>query len=94
MPDALSALTAMEAAERIAGGELSAEDYVGACLQRIAALEGQVRAFAHIDAEHALRQARTLDEHQRNGKPLGLLHGLPVAIKDIFDTADCAKPAR
>jgi Asp-tRNA(Asn)/Glu-tRNA(Gln) amidotransferase A subunit family amidase len=96
MPDVLSALTAMEAAERIAGGELSAEDYVGACLQRIAALEGQVRAFAHIDAEHALRQARMLDEHQRNGKPLGLLHGLPVAIKDIFDTADypteCGSP--
>ena len=88
MPDVLSALTAMEAAERIAGGELSAEDYVGACLQRIAALEGQVRAFAHIDAEHALRQARTLDERQRNGMPLGPLHGLPVAIKDIFDTVD------
>lgn len=96
MVEALTVLSAMEAAERIAGGEISAEDYVGACLQRIAALEEQVHAFIHIDAEHALRQARALDAHQRAGRPLGPLHGLPVGIKDIFDTADypteCGSP--
>lgn len=92
----LAGLTAMEAAERIAGGELSAEDYVGACLQRIAATDDKLHAFVHLDPDLALAQARALDERQRAGKPLGPLHGLPVAIKDIFDTADypteCGSP--
>ena len=47
----LTALTAIEAAERIAGGELSAEEYVGACLERIAAVDDKVHAFAHLDPE-------------------------------------------
>jgi len=92
----LAELTAIEAAERIAGGELSAEDYVGACLQRIAAADGTLHAFAHLDPDAALAQAHALDERQRDGLPLGPLHGVPVAIKDIFDTADypteCGSP--
>ena len=97
MSDARSTgLTALEAAGRIAGGEMSAEDYIGACLQRIAAVEDKVHAFVHLDADAALRQARALDECRRNGKPLGALHGVPVGIKDIFDTADypteCGSP--
>src|SRR5487761_2739879 len=97
MSDARSTgLTALEAAGRIAGGEMSAEDYIGACLQRIAAVEDKVHAFVHLDADAALRQARALDERRRNGKPLGALHGVPVGIKDIFDTADypteCGSP--
>lgn len=92
----LTTLTAIEAAERIGGGELSAEQYVGACLERIAAIDDKVRAFAHLDPEVALAQARTLDERRRNGQPIGPLHGVPVAIKDIFDTADykteCGSP--
>ena len=97
MSDAhLAGLTALEAAERIAGGDLSAADYVDACLARIEATDGKVRAFIHLDPEEALRQARALDERRRNGKPLGPLHGVPVAIKDIFDTADypteCGSP--
>jgi Asp-tRNA(Asn)/Glu-tRNA(Gln) amidotransferase A subunit family amidase len=92
----LTTLTAIEAAERIAGGEMSAEDYIGACLKRIATIEDKVRAFAHLDPKDALAQARALDEHRRNGQPIGLLHGVPVAIKDIFDTADykteCGSP--
>ena len=97
MSDAhLAGLTALEAAERIAGGDLSAADYVDACLARIEATDDKVRAFIHLDPEEALRQARALDERRRNGKPLGPLHGVPVAIKDIFDTADypteCGSP--
>ena len=89
-------LTAIEAAERIAGGEISAEEYTGACLDRIAEVDGQVHAFAQLDPEEALSQARALDERRRNGHSLGALHGVPVAIKDIFDTADykteCGSP--
>jgi Asp-tRNA(Asn)/Glu-tRNA(Gln) amidotransferase A subunit family amidase len=97
MSDARSTgLTALEAAGRIAGGDMSAEDYIGACLQRIKEVDGKVHAFVHLDADAALRQARALDERRRNGKPLGALHGVPVGIKDIFDTADypteCGSP--
>ena len=97
MPDTeLTALSAIEAAELIAAGELTSEAYVGACLDLIAAMDEDVRAFVHLDADAALAQARTLDERQRDGEPLGALHGVPVAIQDIFDTADypteCGSP--
>jgi Asp-tRNA(Asn)/Glu-tRNA(Gln) amidotransferase A subunit family amidase len=92
----LVALTAIEAAELIAGGELSAESYVGACNERIAAIESTIHAFAHHDPADALMQARALDERRRGGASIGPLHGIPVAIKDIFDTADykteCGSP--
>src|SRR5215472_9184535 len=86
--DGLTALTATEAAAEIARGAVSAEDYVRACLDRIEGLDGEIKAFAHLDREHALAQARALDERRIQGHPLGPLHGVPVAIKDIIDTAD------
>jgi len=89
-------LTAVEAVAAIARGACSAEDYLRACLARIDALEGEVRAFAHLDAGYALEQARALDQHRLSGRAIGPLHGLPVAIKDIVDTADfpteCGSP--
>jgi Asp-tRNA(Asn)/Glu-tRNA(Gln) amidotransferase A subunit family amidase len=92
----IAKLTAIEAAEQIARGSISAEDYTRACLQRIEAGEGKVHAFVHHDPQNALTQARTLDERRRSGQPAGLLHGIPVGIKDIFDTADypteCGSP--
>src|SRR6185437_16095438 len=84
------------AAAEIARGLLSAEELTRACLERIAAAEGEVQAFVHLDPEHALQQARALDRHKGEGRPIGPLHGVPVAIKDIFDTADypteCGSP--
>jgi Asp-tRNA(Asn)/Glu-tRNA(Gln) amidotransferase A subunit family amidase len=67
---------------------MSAEDYTRACLERIAAVESEVQAFTHLDPEHALAQARALDQRKANGERIGPLHGIPVGIKDIFDTAD------
>jgi Asp-tRNA(Asn)/Glu-tRNA(Gln) amidotransferase A subunit family amidase len=84
----MTTLTASQAAAEIASGAISAEEFTGACLKRIAAVEGEVQAFAHLDPEHALSQARALDRQKRDGGPVGALHGIPVAIKDIFDTAD------
>ncbi|MDO9411296.1 MAG: amidase [Pseudolabrys sp.] len=84
----MTELTAVEAADAIAQGLASAEDYTAACLQRIADVDGEVHAFVHIDAEHALEQARALDRLKREGGRIGPLHGVPVGIKDIFDTAD------
>jgi Asp-tRNA(Asn)/Glu-tRNA(Gln) amidotransferase A subunit family amidase len=86
--DGLVTLTATEAAAEIARGAVSAEDYSRACLDRIDAAEREIRAFAHLDREHVLAQARALDERRAQGRPIGALHGIPVAIKDIIDTAD------
>src|SRR5262249_13508944 len=88
MADELVNLTASEAAAEIARGAISAQDYVRACLDRIEALDGEIRAFAHLDREHALAQARALDERRAQRRSLGPLHGIPVAVTDIIDTAD------
>lgn len=92
----LTALAATEAAAQIAAGTITAEDYTRAFLDRIATVDGEVRAFAHIDPDHALAQARARDEWRRSGRPIGPLHGLPVGVKDIIDTADypteCGSP--
>jgi len=84
----MTALTASEAAIEIARGAISAEDFTRDCLDRIAAVESEVHAFVHLDPEHALAQARALDRLKADGGRIGPLHGVPVAIKDIFDTAD------
>ncbi len=80
--------TATDLAPRLRAGDVNAEDLVRDCLDRIEATDGAIQAWSHLDAEHALAQARALDELRRDGRPLGPLHGIPVAIKDIIDTAD------
>ena len=81
-------LSAAEAARQIREGKLTSQELAQACLERIRALEPKVQAWQFLDEEHALAQARALDERKRNGEPLGSLHGVPVGIKDIIDTAD------
>ena len=79
MSSAAHRLSAAEAARRIARGELTSAALVASCLERIAAREQDVRAWAWLDADLALRQARALDHEP----PRGPLHGVPVGIKDI-----------
>ena len=86
--DRLSTLTATAAAAEIACGAISSEEYARACLDRIAMTDGDIKAFAHLDREHVLAQARARDERRTERRSLGPLHGVPVAIKDIIDTAD------
>jgi len=81
-------LSAADAALEIREGRLTSEELVQACLERIRALEPEVQAWAFLDEDHALEQARAADERKRSGKPIGPLHGVPVGVKDIFDTAD------
>ena len=83
-PNRLQAMSATEAALLLQRRELRAEDYVRACLDRIRAREDDVHAFAHFDAVSALAQARALD----TGPVRGPLHGLPLGVKDVIDTAD------
>jgi Asp-tRNA(Asn)/Glu-tRNA(Gln) amidotransferase A subunit family amidase len=88
MAGGLVMLTATEAAAEIARGAISAEDYGRACLDRIEAVDGEIKAFTHLDRNHVLAQARALDERRVQGQSIGPLHGIPVAVKDIIDTAD------
>lgn len=84
----LHLLSATEAARLIRDGLLSSEQLVEACLARIREVDGRVQAWTFLDPDHALAQARAADEYRLSGKPTGPLHGVPVGIKDIFDTAD------
>ena len=80
MPDP-SRLTVTEAARRIQAGTLAPQELMESCLARIAARDAVVRAFAHFDPD----QARANAGATRPGK---LLHGIPVGVKDVLDTAD------
>ena len=80
--------TAAEAARSIREGLLTSEELVQSCLERIRQVEPTVQAWQFLDEEHALAQARAADERRRSGEPVGALHGIPVGIKDIIDTAD------
>jgi Asp-tRNA(Asn)/Glu-tRNA(Gln) amidotransferase A subunit family amidase len=77
-----------QAARLIAAGDLTSEALVGACLARIAACDAAVQAWAFLDSDLALAQARAADTRQTDGQTLGPLHGVPIGIKDIIDTAD------
>ena len=82
-----SSLPAAVAAARIAEGALSPVEVVDACLARIAARDGSVRAWAHVDEPGARATAREREAEARAGHRRGPLHGVPVAIKDIFHVA-------
>ncbi len=81
-------LNAIEAAEAIRKGEVTSQDIVRACLERIEEFESTIGAWAHLDPDHALGQAKRADEYRARGLAVGPLHGVPVGVKDIIDTAD------
>ncbi len=83
----LASLGALDLRDRIARGAVRSVEAVEACLARIEALEPDIRAWAWLDGAHALDQARALDAHRLSGRPVGPLHGVPVGIKDVIDTA-------
>ncbi len=77
-------LGAAQAAALIKSRKLSAEELLRSCLARISARDALVRAWLHIEPERALRAAREADKLP----PTGVLHGLPIGVKDVIDTAD------
>lgn len=83
-PFGLNGLSACAAAHRLDQGLLTSEALVRDCLARIEAREGDVQAWDYLDPEYALEQAHALDATPRRSP----LHGVPVGIKDIFDTLD------
>ena len=86
--DALNRLSARDAAAAIARGEITSEALICACLDRIETRDALVAAWVHVDAGLAIARAREADARRAAGESLGPLHGVPVGIKDIFDTAD------
>src|SRR2546422_2609878 len=81
-------LSASDAARLIRDGVVGSAELVQACLARVRETDAAVRAWAFLDPDHALAQARAADELRLSGQPIGPLHGVPIGIKDIFDTAD------
>ena len=80
-------LTASEALAAIASGRLSSVKLVKSCLARIAETDGTIKAWAFLDEGAALAQAAECDRIRIAGLATGPLHGIPVALKDIIDTA-------
>src|SRR5262245_1049117 len=84
----LYALFGSDAARLIREGVVSSEACVQACLARVREVDANVEAWAFLDPDHALAQARAADAARLEGRPTGPLHGVPVGVKDIIDTAD------
>jgi Asp-tRNA(Asn)/Glu-tRNA(Gln) amidotransferase A subunit family amidase len=83
-PGILNELPATTLSRLLATGQCSAIEIAEACLRRVDAREAEVKAWAYIDPEYVLRQARARDGES----PRGPLHGIPVGIKDIINTSD------
>ncbi|TCD16486.1 amidase [Oricola cellulosilytica] len=80
-------LTALEMRDRIASGALTAVELAHACIERVKERDDHVGAWAWFDADFVVAQAGSMDSYRKTGKPLGALHGVPVGLKDIIDTA-------
>jgi amidase len=85
--DELTALSATELAARIRRKEVSAREVLEAHLTRIDRVNPQVNAIVTLVPDMARAWAKAADERQARGEPLGPLHGLPIAHKDLVDTA-------
>jgi len=84
----LSKLSAVDIVKFLKEGKYTCEEVVKNFIQQINKNEKKVEAWEYFDEEAALAQAKSLDESHQSGKVHGDLHGVPVGIKDIFDTED------
>ena len=85
--DEITRLSAVELAARLRRKDLSAREVMTAYLARIERVNPQVNAIVTLVADRALADAARADERAARGEPLGVLHGLPIAHKDLLDTA-------
>jgi len=84
----LYSLSAIEIVNKIKNSEVSAEEVALSFIERIKEFEKDIKAWAFFDEKIFLEKAKESDQWKLSGKPLGVLHGLPIAIKDIFKTDD------
>ena len=81
-------LSANELAAQLREGEISSVEACSQYIERIGKFEKDVKAWSHFNKKLLLEKAAEADEHRISGKPLGVLHGFPVAVKDIIGTLD------
>lgn len=86
----LAELTLAEAARRVRASEVSPVELTRAVLERIAVLEPDYNAFITLTAESALKEAHNAEAEIAANRHRGPLHGIPLALKDIFDVAGLA----
>ncbi len=75
---------AAQMADALAKGEITSVELTQAHLDRTAAVDGQVKAFLHVDSEGALAQAKDVDARRKSGEKLSPLAGVPLALKDVL----------
>ncbi len=85
VPSNFAALQATDIAAKLASKQLSSQDVVSDCLSRIAEHDQTLKAWAYVDQEKAMAQARVCDA---SDGIIGPLHGVPVGVKDVLDTCD------
>ncbi len=83
----LTKLSLGEASELVRSGKVSPVDLTQACLSRIEQLNPKLNAFITVTADSALAQAREAESDIQRGRWKGTLHGIPIALKDLVDTA-------
>jgi aspartyl-tRNA(Asn)/glutamyl-tRNA(Gln) amidotransferase subunit A len=83
----LTALSLCEAARGLHEGQISPVELTQACLRRIEELDSTLHAFITVTAESALEESRRAEAEIRSGHWRGLLHGIPIALKDLIDVA-------
>ena len=81
-------LSAIELVGKLRTGDISSVDLCKTYIKRIDKYEKDVKAWAFFDKKVLLEKAEEADDCRKSGKPIGLLHGLPVAVKDIVGTLD------
>tara|TARA_B100000674_G_scaffold41989_1_gene29197 strand:- start:110 stop:1438 length:1329 start_codon:yes stop_codon:yes gene_type:complete len=81
-------LSLEDLAKKIKDAQISSVEVCETYIERISKFEKDVKAWAHFDKKVLLEKAAEADDHRRSGKPVGLLHGVPIAVKDIVGTVD------
>ncbi len=81
-------LSLEELSKKIKDAQLTSVEVCEKYIERIDKFEKDVKAWAHFDKKVLLEKATEADDHRRSGKPVGPLHGVPIAVKDIVGTVD------
>jgi Asp-tRNA(Asn)/Glu-tRNA(Gln) amidotransferase A subunit family amidase len=91
-------LSVEDLAAKIRDAQITSVEVCEQYIERIKKFDKDIKAWAHFDKKLLLEKATEADNHRRAGKPLGPLHGIPVAVKDIVGTIDmpteCGTPIR
>lgn len=81
-------MSAAAASAAIDAGEITSQELVKAYIEQIKTHDPTIEAWEHFDPDYALSQAENADKFRKTGQQIGPLHGIPIGVKDIFDTHD------